>query len=184
MTVDPAGDLYVASSDQVDIYAPGSKTPERVITTDTERVSALGLDTAGNLYVASLPTSSTCGEVAVFAPGTTEPGYVIPASGNACVWDDFVAAPSGEMYALTRDGSGIASIAAYAYGQTSPKLVISNGLKSPTAMVFDNGGNLYVSDYGANAILVYPPGGTTVLREITQGISMPGSIAISSATHS
>jgi hypothetical protein len=66
--------------------------------------------------------------------------------------------------------------------QTSPALVISDGIDDPTFMLFDSTGKLYVSDYGANAILVYAPGGTSLLNKITQGISGPDSIAISGAS--
>lgn len=182
IAVDPIGDLYVATYSQIYVYATGSNTPKEVITSNVYDVQALGLDTSGNLFVSSIPQNSSCGEVAVFNPGQTAPAYVIPAAENACVWYSFAAAPNGNMYAVTGGQNGIETISAYAYGQTSPALVINRGLDDPSSILFDAGGNLYVADYGKSEIQVYSPGQTKAGRKITEGISGPGSMSISSAS--
>jgi hypothetical protein len=181
MAVDPAGDLYVATYSQIYVYPAGSNTPKEVITTDSKEVQSLAVDISGNLFVSSL-TSSSCAELAVFAPGQTSPAYVIPGAGNACVWFGLTASANGDMYALTSSSSGVMTVSAYAYGQTSPVLVITRGIHDAAAMVFDAVGNLYVSDSTSNMIVVYRPGETAVRRRITAGISGPSSMAMSGAT--
>jgi hypothetical protein len=92
------------------------------------------------------------------------------------------ASANGDMYALTSSSSGVMTVSAYAYGQTSPVLVITRGIHDAAAMVFDAVGNLYVSDSTSNMIVVYRPGETAVRRRITAGISGPSSMAMSGAT--
>jgi DNA-binding beta-propeller fold protein YncE len=42
--------------------------------------------------------------------------------------------------------------------------------------VFDGSGNLYVANAGDNDVTVYAPGSTSVLRTISQGVSVPDAL--------
>jgi len=44
-------------------------------------------------------------------------------------------------------------------------------------LAFDRAGNLYASNYTTDTVTVYPPGGSSLLRTISKGISAPGHLA-------
>jgi DNA-binding beta-propeller fold protein YncE len=62
-----------------------------------------------------------------------------------------------------------------ALGKTSVLRTIR--VSYPEALAFDGSGNLYVANYGSDAVTVYAPGEKTVLLKISAGVNMPAKLA-------
>ena len=56
-----------------------------------------------------------------------------------------------------------ASITEYPPGRTSPsKTITGGGMTDPFGLALDSSGNLYIADFGANAVFELPAGGSSV----------------------
>ena len=110
--------------------------------------TSLAFDTAGNLYVANagsnLITKYTAAGVgtAFAAPGAEQPG----GSGLRRGGQPLCSELRGQYH---RD--------VYSHRQR-PRTFASTGLNEPSGMAFDTAGNLYVANFGSNAIVKFTPG--------------------------
>jgi ABC-type glycerol-3-phosphate transport system substrate-binding protein len=95
MRADPAGNLYLA--DTIDgfvlFYKHGRTTPSYKITNGIMNPYTLGVDSDGNLYVASASFVTSAGSIAVYAPGATSPTYSINERGQSLMSFAFAPAP-------------------------------------------------------------------------------------------
>jgi sugar lactone lactonase YvrE len=176
ITLDAQGDLYIANCggcsgftepEAVLEFAPGAGgnvAPIRDITgaaTELSGTTAVALDGAGNLLVAS---SSATSQIFVFPVGTT--GNVAPISaivgantglnGPQCVTTDSV----GRIYVCNLSNT-ITVYAAGARGNVAPLRTIGGGntqLSYPNQIVFDATGNMYVANFNNNTVTVFAPG--------------------------
>jgi DNA-binding beta-propeller fold protein YncE len=174
LAFDPAGNLYVVNqfSAQVTVYAPGRSQILRTIIPPgaTSGVAGLAIDPAGNVFIG---VQGNGGFVVEYAAGSTTIVNTIPL-GN--LYPFFLAFDSvGNLYVASSYSAG-RSLAEYAAG--SLQLIGTFPVSDFTALAFDAAGNRYVSDYSTNSVLVFPPGSTTPLRTITDGVSEPQALAV------
>lgn len=81
--------------------------------------------------------------------------------------------------------SASGGVSVYPLGGTVPVRALSHGVDLPTAMAFDNLGNLYVANHdggpsGRGFVSVFAPGATTPERNISDGVNVPYSLAFDS----
>jgi sugar lactone lactonase YvrE len=190
VALDASGNLFVAncplcasqyssSSGQgnVTVYAPGKKTPSRVLYDGIVEPYALVIDGQGNLYVANrICGRDICkqGNVVVYAPGKQSPSLTIT---------EGISAPS----ALAVDSSGTLYVSSaqhiseYAKGQKTPDATITLDGCGAGALTFDGTGDLYAllvdckssSPTPNGGVAVYAQGQTTPTYTITKGIDSP-----------
>jgi hypothetical protein len=55
---------------------------------------------------------------------------------------------------------------------------ITNGVSVPEGITTDKMGNLYVTNYGANSVTIYAPGGKAPTKTITTGLNGPTDVAV------
>lgn len=118
MAFDPKGNLIVAESAKLLLHivsvAPGSSQAVP-LNLDLTNITGpgMGIDKAGNIYVASQG-----GAIAVFAPGKTQPSRTIsPVPGYGLTW----VTPGGAVY----QASGEGSVAEIAPGANSPTFTLN-----------------------------------------------------------
>ena len=169
-----AKNLYVADLSSVTIYAPGSDSILRSISSLSP--SALAFNSSSNLFVANVPVGER-GDVKVFRAGEPPPLRTITTGVDEPRVLAFDAV--GNLYVA----NSYFEVAVYPPGSSSP----SRYLKAfySAAVIFDHSGNTYVasdpSPYGGRGgskILVYSPRGT-LLRTITSGLEGPIALAFS-----
>jgi sugar lactone lactonase YvrE len=117
--------------------------------------------------------------------------------GNAAARAPVPATVSAFVYVLNAGGSSSSSSSWNSSGSLSeyktgrPHLLnqISDGIDTPRAMAFDNGGNVYVANAGGGSssssssgeygsVTVYVGHGSELLRSITRGINCPIGVAV------
>lgn len=75
------------------------------------------------------------------------------------------------------------AIQEYAKGSTSPtKTITGGGLSEPFGVSLDAGGNLYIADFGAEAVFELPAGGSSVTNLGLQDLSEPLGTAVDQKT--
>lgn len=215
MAINGRGNLFVANfqANAVSVYAPGATSPWRVITQGLDGPRALAFDRSGDLYVANNLGKS----VTVYAPGSgtvlrtitdrvngpealvfSKAGYLFV--GNNGSSQITVYRPSGELIRTIITHNGPLALAfgrtgylfsvnnfnvtVYKPGGTTPYRTITDGISLPSTLAFDNGGNLYVANWGANmfrsTVSIYAPGQSIPSREIRKGIGYPLSMVFDS----
>jgi sugar lactone lactonase YvrE len=184
---DSQGNIYVRRYNAVNIYSASNPRSMREIKVNSDFIA---LDASNNLYAATRYQNA----VNVYAPGSKTPtrtitdgiteaqGLAFDTSGNLYV------ANSGST---TGEGCGTdpGSVQIYAPGASSPMYNISGaqGICQPFRLTFDATGNLYVANISRldggppSTVTVYAPGGNTLLRTITDGVSSPWSLALDKA---
>jgi sugar lactone lactonase YvrE len=188
IALDAADNLYVGTqANTVNVYAPGSRTPSRIISDGISYPTGFAFDAAGDLYVANVfggtqycGRNSTAGWVTAYAPGATSPFLTITAQQGICnpfrlAFDD-----AGDLYVANGPpGSEHASnVTVYAPSSSTLQRTITDGVDGPWALALDHAGNLYVANASASTVTVYAAGGTTLLKTISNGVAYPESIAI------
>jgi hypothetical protein len=169
LALDPEGNLFAVDTPKnaVVVYAPGSTTPARTITSGLSQPIAVTTDAAGDLYAANE------NDVTVYGPGRTTVGYTITsgiANPTALAFDG-----SQTLYVcdLTTD-----SVTEYAYGSTSLLRTVSAGIFLPYGIGLDASNTLYVGSAGnigsSNIVTSYAAGTTTVANTLTVGPSTVG----------
>jgi hypothetical protein len=186
-TPSTAADVYIATGSipaQIEAIpanstgSPNPATPITPVNTITlpglNAVSALALDSGGNIYAA---TATDIREYAAGATGTATPIRTIPFDSTTTLTDSFSIAVdfAGNIYAAQYSTSGtqIASgsilvFSSTANGSVAPIRIISGaltGLVYPAQIAADSSGNLYVDNPNPNnpqqsSILVFAPGAT------------------------
>lgn len=102
------------------------------------------------------------------AVGNTTPALTISglSAPNGAAFDS-----KGDLW-VTQSTSLVEFVPPFTSAST-PAITITSGLQSPSAVAFDWTGTMYVADKAQNAIVVFPPGGTTPSLAFTSGISAP-----------
>jgi hypothetical protein len=91
---------------------------------------------------------------------------------------------NGDVYVLNRGGS-VPDILVYPAGQTVPSETITSSVfRVPGQLVFDAARNLYVTDYGQNAVYEIPFGSRQPVSLGFQGLTQPSGLALDPATGS
>lgn len=186
LAVDSNGTLFVGRvNGSVEVFAQGSSSPFLTITSRLRAAFALLLD-AGTLYVANCPScynirhatdsvneydSSTGALIRSITTGINHPGAIaIGKQGDLFVAND----PFLKSGAVT------------VYGSNGKLLhTVTHGIDGPDALSVGPFGDVYVSNWCGcgekqDSISVYDADGSRLLRQITQGITAPGSLAIGS----
>jgi hypothetical protein len=165
VAIDSSGTIYVVNiaNNTVTEYLHGSITPSFTITSGMSSPYGIGVDSHGNVFVTNLGTNTVTG----YNPGQTSPfetvsgvgpnpvGLAVDESDNVFVADD----SDNTIYEIPA-GTSIAQNS----GLTQ--------LTGPIGLAFC-GGTLFVSNFGANTVGVYPKGSMTPSALITDGINEP-----------
>ena len=172
LAVDAAGNVYISSKHEIDIYQPGKKKNYKSIPlSGTFSFGYLAIDSSGNLYVGSTPYGQ-CGSVAVYNTSTDSLEYTI--TDGICEPKQIAESPDGNIYVLNAN-NGSPSVTVYSPGTTTLLRTVTAGLNDSNAVTFDANGDLYVSNV-AN-VTVYAPGSDSVLRTITDAINGSDGVA-------
>ncbi|MDB5122543.1 MAG: C-terminal target protein [Mucilaginibacter sp.] len=152
IVVDASGNIYVASGGTGYV---SKITPAGVITTITEASmsapAGLAIDASGNIFVGDWSS----GKVYKIAPGAT--AATIYASGFTNGYGVAVNSTTGDVYVSeSNPQSKIIKIASGTLTQTT----LASGFNDPRNIITDAAGNIYLSDYGANKIVMITPTGT------------------------
>ncbi len=190
LAVDASGDLALfEGQDSLRVFAPGHSQPYWQITSGVNSsVDALAFDPSGNLYAANRGVNQgDPGSVAVYAPGDSSPSRII--TGGIVHPMALAVDGAGNLYALNMGGAPSNSVTVYAPGGSEPIRTITDGVVgsgmpgagSPLAL--DASGDLYVANAAvaqknAGSVTVYPPGGTSPIRTVTQSVQNPVAVGI------
>lgn len=179
MIVDSAGNLYVGSDAEIDVFSPsGGAQPVRVISgssTQLSEVNGIAVDKQGNIFVTN--GFSGIGSVLVFAStanGNVPPLRTITGVGTANFYGPSGIAldTTGNLYVASylsqtpspAQPASIFELASGTSGFGTPLSTItgsSTGLAGVGSMQFDGADNLYV--------LVISPGGQPSISVFSQG---------------
>lgn len=161
------GSLYVADFDAntVTVYARGTGSVLRVITQGLDEPRALAFDGKGNLYVANHQSNT----VTVYAPGSGSVLRTINQGLNGP--HALIFGHNGDLF-VGSNGSGYITVYPPGGIRAVRTIVTHNG---PLALGMDHAGDLFsVNNFN---ITVYKPGQTKPDRTITNGISLPSTLA-------
>lgn len=73
-------------------------------------------------------------------------------------------------------GNLVGVVTVYPLGSLFP-YVIRKGMDEPKAVAFDKSRNLYVANLGDDTVKVYAPGGDTIVKSVSDGVSLPTALA-------
>jgi streptogramin lyase len=154
LAIDKAGNLYVASSahvpPQVTIYPPGSTTPSLTLTQDLTVPDAVAVDSKGNVWVSN-EEGSYQGSLVEFPPGSTTPSTVINGLNPLGI-----AVDSRDYLYVENYNTTAAMVSIYPPGSTRPsKSFGQKDLIEPTGITIGPTGDVYVSDYYFNDVLIF-----------------------------
>ena len=178
MIVDPHGDLIVANVDNqtVAVYAPGSKTPNKVYTQGFGRRLtnplnvALGKD--GTLYLVNYTQIGQASEILEYAPGQMKPSFRISLTGGA---EGMALDADNNLYVSYNAPSGGRILKFAPHSKNGKDLGISLGFAG--GLLLDDKQNLVVCDQTAPAVYVFPPGATKPSKTIKSAFVNPYHIA-------
>jgi hypothetical protein len=184
LTTDSAGNLYLGLLSNVNVYAPGSTTPERTIHKGLSGPESMTVDPQGNLYVANITINrkTHLGSIVIYAPGASSPSRTITDG----VLDPLVihSDSSGNLGVLNaRPDYPSPNLTVYAPGGSSPLTVITKGIDNPQSFAFDASNNPYVANQGVTdgdlgSITVYAAGSYSLIRTITKNLNHPNIVAV------
>lgn len=164
--------LYVATLDQIDVYALGTVKPRNVIKTGLFGVTQLAIDDGGLRYASNFGTQSyTNSSVTEYKGGLlylTRTNGAFSASGVAV-------APSGDVFASSYYRN---LVSLYHAGAADPYQQLQGVILSPGLLAFAKH-ELYVGEAGSAQILRFPTGATTpdlTLKVVGPGSLPPGAI--------
>jgi sugar lactone lactonase YvrE len=173
MVFDSVGNLYVATgANAIDKVNPSGVVSVYSSASGAGSIVGLAFDAGGNLYASDEYN------------GIIE---IIPSGGGAMTT---FASPGGNPYGMAFDTAGDlfvplrgnGTILKYPFTEgtlsATPSTFASLGASTqPAALAFDPAGNLYVSEYSANAIVKIDPQGN-VTTFATAGLNGPGAIVL------
>jgi sugar lactone lactonase YvrE len=215
MAIDPSGNIYVANTctNTVTIYAKGSKgnaAPTAVIggpATGLNSPQGIALDSNRNIYVTGFNANNGfTAAVFVYPPLGGSTGLLNEAptatiggtdTGLTNPWG-IALDPTGNIYAA--DFSAASVLVYPALGSSTgplneaPTATISGsdtGLINPVGIALDSTRNIYVADFGATSVFVYPPVGsstgplneapTATISGLKTGLFSPEGVALDSS---
>lgn len=208
--VDAAETIYVSNAGRggpfssVTEYgsdANGNVPPARVLQFEDPRTGlhcffpgALAIDAAGNLLVASSPTSSNA-EIATYAPGATDcskPLRVLRGAETRLTSPGGIAlnALTGALYVIDSESlpPRLLEFSAQTDSEGEPRVSIaggSTGMLLPGGVAVDETGSIYVANTGGNSVTVYASSASgdavpiRAIRGTHTGLQSPRGIAIS-----
>ncbi|HEY5328997.1 MAG TPA: Ig-like domain repeat protein [Acidobacteriaceae bacterium] len=191
------------------LYVP---TSNNVIARVRFNAADLGSTAAGGAAAASQPvlfgfnSAATPASFAIEEAGAAPPDFTL-ASGGTCAGGTAYAAQSGctqnvslsphaagsvaaKLVAVDASGKVIGSIALHGTGTGSAVQVLAGaesaigaGLKTPSQVAVDAGGNVYVADPGLGAVEAYPKGtgGVAAKATVGTGLTAPTGVATDGA---
>ena len=180
-----SGAVYVAAASQVNVYASSGSTRIATIRQAGLMPTALTFDRSKNLYVAvAKGSSSSCGAgtVRVYARGAT--ALKKKFSVGTCP----IALRAFNVLTVLDENN---RVRLYNLPSATLRLTIAKGLQSPTAMVYDHLGNLFVANDtspspssssagGSGTVQMYPPGATSPKVTFTFSNGVPLALAVDS----
>jgi hypothetical protein len=136
----------------------------------------MAVDSAGDRAFAAGPGA------VIFAAGSSTPTWEIsPHQGiSAAVYITFDDADN--MYVVNAT-SQAGNVVEYAFGSSSPKRTITDGVNSPAQVCSDTKGNLYVLNATGPSVTEYAAGQRTVKRTIISGLDQPSAIAVDASAN-
>lgn len=166
MTIDPAGNLYVADlvDDIVSKITPGGQVPAGWPVTVGPDPDAIALDSAGNVYTASFGDGVGPGTVSRITPS----GAVDPSFGSSGVQPSGITTdPDRNIYTANCGSGSAGSISRITAAGTSQTAWSSLGANTcPRAITIDSAGNLYTANNVGDSISrVTPAGEVTKLAD-------------------
>jgi len=171
LAVDEHGDAYTVCQKLVICEYTSGGQPLRQINTK----NILGRDTPVALAVDRNGDLAVLGNSAfVYPPGSKKPTWRIPSTeemNNSSEAFD----PSGNLYIADFHGY----VREYAPNSGTPSRIITQGIETPTQVLCDSSGNLYVLN--TYTITVYAAGATSPNATITDGLNEPSAMALDSA---
>jgi hypothetical protein len=170
----------VMGGNQATAFLPPPFAGENVIGTGSppcppsgNGASALALDSAGVLFVAS--TTTLCGWPNT-ANGYSGSSIAVATSGVSTPRSIAVDA-SDNVYAVNTIGNDV-TVYSPPYTGGNPAKTITDGITSPESLALDASGNLYVANGGANAVTVYATGTTTPSMTVSSGVNDPNVVYV------
>lgn len=175
------GNLYVAQSSGVAIYAPPYISSSGSITSGVSSPTALAADTNGTLYVAN-GGANTVTKYATPKPAST-PTVSIANGVNGPV--ALALDSSNNLFVANSTGSSVTEYAS-SYTSGSPTATITSSVTAPNAIGLDSGGDLFVSNTIANCTSINTltieeygrPYGAPTRNFGTTNVNCPASLAI------
>jgi sugar lactone lactonase YvrE len=176
LSFDDNGNLYVSNpiGNDVTVYRPGESKPQRSIEPCGGNAA---LDKSGNFYVVDPSTKPPKGReyssVSVYSDWGRKllrtlrlpSGFLRLSLG-----------PDGLLYVANAHRN---SVHVFSRAGTKSLYTITQGISNPSAVAFDEKGNLYVSN--SHAVTIYPSGQSQLSREIQIGPHYAGPIAFDKA---
>lgn len=174
MTIDHAGNLYVASLYNNAIYKVTPGGVSSVFAAGTAPEGALGLvfDGVGNLYAAYADYNM----IQKFAPDGTSSFFALTQNSPQGLAID----GSGNLYVACWASNVVQKFALASGSNLGVFVSGSNGLSGPVGLAFDGSGNLYVANNLGNTITKVTPAGVASTFANT-GLNNPEHIAIDGA---
>jgi len=177
-SADPTPTLFVTDScsEAVTAYAAASNgdvSPLAPVPTGLSDPSLMAIDASGNIYVANYCTNS----VAIYAKGSkgsSPPTAVIGGPSTGLFAPQGVALDSsGSIYVTGYNANNAYAASVFVYPplgsstgllNEAPTATISGsntGLSNPAGIALDSGANIYVADFSAASVFVYPALGSS-----------------------
>ena len=176
----PKGALYVGAGfgehSRVNVYAnapTGGWTPIAKITDHIESPASMAI-AKDELYVADLYANAV--SIYNLAHGGIYVGSLTDDISRpiAVTADD--AGDVAVVNSREEKGNLVGVVTVYPLGSPFP-YVIRKGMNEPKAVAFDKSRNLYVANLGDDTVKVYAPGGDTIVKSISEGVSLPTALA-------
>jgi hypothetical protein len=166
---DASGNLYVANTRSVTVYAPGTTAIARSL--QSIMCPVYVVSTGQLVYVAE-----NCPRVHRIDVYSVKSNTPISRIINGIFNPTVLALRAGTLYVGNRK-----NVSEYPPNATSPSLVINDKIDVPKGLGFDKNGNLYVANSGfpttnSGSVAVYNSSGK-LLRNITQNVSAPLAVA-------
>jgi hypothetical protein len=157
LAFDSSGNLYIANTNAVSIFAPGATTPYRTLAVPGPL--ALAFDGNGNLYVASGNNT-----VSKFAPEATTPSATLTGLSQP---QNLAFDGNGNLFVLNFAKN---TVSKFAPGATTPSATLT-GLDGGEYMVVDGSGDLFVANSLNSTVSEFAPGATSPSAILT-GLSL------------
>jgi hypothetical protein len=179
-----SGRLGVNTGAGVDVYNPGSQSPNWIVQPQTlDGINSAAFDSKGDLYLAVRCVTDSSGEVDEYTAGSKYPTRILNANnGIGCPFQ--LAFDGSDNLYVSNGGFSNDSVIVYSPDSSQPARVLTQGIQKARSlfMAVDQKGDVFVangsyySDPGS--VVVYGPSGTTPSATITQGLNNPRELAI------